>query len=247
VRLAIISDIHGNLPALEAVVADITARGTDHVINLGDHLSGPLLPKQTAQYLMAQSWTQLAGNHDRQVLTMKPEAMGRSDRYAHDTLGESERDWLRTLKPCQRFDDRVLLCHGTPRDDLEYFLETVEPTGLRLATQQEVAERLGRVDAELILCGHTHTPRVVRALTGQLIVNPGSIGVPAYTDAEPFPHSVESGAPEARYAIAERGKNGWQIELHSVPYDHDAMASLAQQHGRADWAHWLATGYAKSH
>jgi predicted phosphodiesterase len=68
-RIAVVSDIHGNLPALEAVVADIARRGVDAVVNLGDSLSGPLLPLETAQFLMAQSWTHLAGNHERQVLT----------------------------------------------------------------------------------------------------------------------------------------------------------------------------------
>ena len=194
---------------------------------------------------MEQPWTHLAGNHDRQVLTFDPEEMGPSDRYAHGTLGAAEFDWIRSLKPCQRFDDRVLLCHGTPRDDLEYFLETVEPDQLRIATQEEVDERLGYVDAELILCGHTHIARVVRASTGQLVVNPGSVGGPAYYDSEPFAHWVENGAPEARYAIVERGTNGWRIELRSVPYDHSAMAQLAAAHGRPDWAMWLATGYAR--
>ena len=245
-RLAIVSDIHGNLPALYAVVEDLASAGVEHVINLGDNLSGPLYPKETATYLMQQPWTHLAGNHDRQVLTMDPADMGLSDRYARSTLGLTELDWIRSLKPCRRFNQQVLLCHGTPRDDLEYFLETLEPEEFRLATQAEVTERLGQVDAELVLCGHTHMPRVVRARTGQLVVNPGSVGVPAYQDSEPFEHCVENGAPEARYAVAERGRHGWRIELRSVPYDYAAVARLAEERGRPDWAMWLTTGYARA-
>ena len=67
-RIAFVSDIHGNLPALEAVAADIHRRGADRVVNLGDNLSGPLLPRETAQWLMASDWLSLAGNHERQVL-----------------------------------------------------------------------------------------------------------------------------------------------------------------------------------
>ena len=60
-RLALVSDIHGNLPALEAVVADIRRHGVDQVLCLGDNLSGPLLPLETAQFLMASGWPVLAG------------------------------------------------------------------------------------------------------------------------------------------------------------------------------------------
>ena len=64
-RYAILSDIHGNLPALEAVVADAEAQGCDIFVNLGDTLSGPLWPRETAEYLMARDWPTIAGNHER--------------------------------------------------------------------------------------------------------------------------------------------------------------------------------------
>lgn len=69
-RIAILADIHGNLPALEAVADDLDRRGVDAVVNLGDSLSGPLLPRETAQFLMARDWLHLAGNHERQLLTL---------------------------------------------------------------------------------------------------------------------------------------------------------------------------------
>jgi hypothetical protein len=67
------------------------------VVNLGDSLSGPLLPLQTARFLMAQDWLQLAGNHERQILN--PHQRGESDVYAHAQLGEAELAWLATLPP----------------------------------------------------------------------------------------------------------------------------------------------------
>jgi predicted phosphodiesterase len=70
-RIALISDIHGNLAALEAVAADIQKRAVDCVVNLGDSLSGPLLPLETAQLLMAAGWLSLAGNHEQQLLTLR--------------------------------------------------------------------------------------------------------------------------------------------------------------------------------
>jgi putative phosphoesterase len=238
-RIAIVSDIHGNLPALEAVVADIGRRGVDMVVNLGDSLSGPLLPLETARFLMAQDWVQLAGNHERQIL--HPHQRTESDVYAHAQLGEAELAWLATLQPHHRLSAEVLLCHGTPRSDHEYFLETVEPGGVRLATADEIDDRMAGANAELIACGHTHVPRAVRSSSACLIVNPGSVGLQAYDDDHVCFHVMQNGSPDARYAIVEQG---WSASLMSVPYDWRPMAALAGKNGRPDWAHALATGYA---
>ena len=125
-RIALVSDIHGNLPALEAVAADIRRRGADRVVNLGDNLSGPLLPRETAQWLMASGWLSLAGNHERQVLNLQPGRGGASDQYAHAQLTEAEFAWMRSLSHCVRLNEQVLLCHGSPRSDHEYLLETLD-------------------------------------------------------------------------------------------------------------------------
>lgn len=241
-RIAIVSDIHGNLPALEAVVADFLRRGVDAVVNLGDSLSGPLLPLETAQFLMAQDWTHLAGNHERQILdTSVPQSA--SDRYARDCLTPVEIDWLRSLAPRADYPDDVLLCHGTPDSDLHYLMETVEPEMFRLASAAELEQRLGDTAAALIVCGHSHLPRSLRTVRGQLVVNPGSVGVPGYNARSPYPHVVQNGSPDARYAIVERRDGCWRSSLHAVPYDFRPMAALAAQRGRAEWAHVLATGY----
>jgi len=70
-RIALLSDIHGNLLALEAVVDDLQRRQVDRVVNLGDSLSGFIQPRDCAAYLMQQPWLQLAGNHERQILESK--------------------------------------------------------------------------------------------------------------------------------------------------------------------------------
>ena len=142
-RIALISDVHGNLAALEAVVADILRRGSDQIVNLGDCLSGPLLPLETAQYLMMEAWPTLAGNHERQVLAQGPGARGASDEYAYSQLTARELDWLRSLPPSTRLTPEIFLCHGTPTSDAVYFLETVENGLVRLATPLELESRLG--------------------------------------------------------------------------------------------------------
>lgn len=256
-RIAIVSDIHGNLPALQAVVAHMQRYGVEHVVNLGDSLSGPLLPLETAQFLMAQPWTHLAGNHERQLLTLEPQRMGLSDRYAYAQLTPAVRDWLRSLPSTLQWSTELLLCHGTPHSDVHYWLESLDGHALRAATAQEIAERLSGpsslteatektniVSSPVIACGHTHVPRVVRTASGQLIVNPGSVGVPAYDDDVPVPHVVETGSPDARYATLEWHAGQWTASLHAVPYDHHAMADLARSRGRLDWEYNLRTGYA---
>jgi len=244
-RLAFVSDIHGNLPALRAVQADIARRRVDRVINLGDSLSGPLLPQATAEHLMAQDWLHLAGNHERQVLTLAPERMSPTDAYARAHLDEAALRWIAGQQPTHRLSDEVFLCHGTPRSDLEYFLETVTSEGVRLASAAEIAERRTGTTARLIACGHTHVPRALRAADGCLLLNPGSVGLPGYDDDHPHPHCIDNGSPDARYAIAERtADGGWQAELLAVPYDFTAMVEQARRNGREDWAVALATGYA---
>lgn len=243
-RLALLSDIHGNLPALEAVVADFARRGVDAVVNLGDSVSGPLLPRETAQYLMAQPWKHLAGNHERQVLAQAEGARGPSDEYAHSQLTAAELEWMAAQSATARLGADVLLFHGTPARDFVYLLETVEPGGARAARPGEIQDRLGGATASLIACGHSHVPRSVRTSSGQLVVNPGSVGLQAYFGDRPHPHAIETGSPDARYAIVERRHDGdWGCSLLSVPYDHGAMAALAAERGRPDWARALASGY----
>ena len=111
-RIAFISDIHGNLPALEAVKKDIMRRGVDRIVNLGDSLSGPLMPRETAQFLMAEGWYSLAGNHERQLLADDGKAKGASDQYALSQLTQTELDWLSTQTHRHQLTDDILICHG---------------------------------------------------------------------------------------------------------------------------------------
>jgi predicted phosphodiesterase len=242
-RIAVVTDIHGNLAALQAVAQDIQRRGVDQVINLGDSVSGPLQPFETARLLMDSGWLHLAGNHERQVLTQQPGQWSVADAHAHAQLGPDELAWMASLRPNLPWRDDIHLCHASPRSDLEYLLETVEPDGVRLASADEVRERLAGVSAALVLCGHSHHPRIVRTASGQLVVNPGSVGLPAYDDEHPHWHVIENGAPDARYAVVERVGGRWHAALLAVPYDHESMAALAEQRGEHDWAYALRTGY----
>jgi predicted phosphodiesterase len=243
-RIAILSDIHGNIAALDAVLADVAARGVDRIVNLGDILSGPLFPCETADRLMGMDLPTIRGNHERQVLTLPPERMGLSDRYADAVLERRHRAWIAALPDQLWLEGAVLMVHGAPGDDLCYWLESLDGDRTRAASDEEVEARAGGVDAPLILCGHTHVPRVHRRRGGGLIVNPGSVGLPAYADDHPVPHRVETGSPHARYAIAERRGGRWAANIIAVTYDWEGAARAADARNRPDWAVALRTGFA---
>jgi len=242
-RLAVIADIHGNFGALCAVLEDISRRNVDTVLNLGDHVSGPLQARETADLLMSCGHLVIRGNHDRQVLDSNRETMRASDRAAADLLSEAHREWLASLPATAWVSEDIFLCHGTPASDCEYFLEEVTEAGTHRAKPDLVLARAGKVAASLILCGHTHIPGAERLADGRLIVNPGSAGLQAYRDELPFPHKMETGSPHARYAVLEKQKT-WEVQFVQVSYDWETTAKLAESHCREDWAKALRTGIA---
>jgi putative phosphoesterase len=245
-RIAVVADIHGNVRALRAVMDDLKEVAPDTVVNLGDCVSGPLEAADTADLLISLAWQTIRGNHDRQLLDRPAERMGPSDQAALGELKNHHKAWLANLEPSATIED-ILMCHGAPDDDLTYLLEFVEPDGrVRIATRAEIAQRLRGASAPVVLCGHSHVPRLVALDDGRVVVNPGSVGLPAYTDTEPVKHSMETGAPHARYALLERRKAGerWHVSFRAVVYDWKAAAARAAEKGREDWARWIRTGYA---
>jgi predicted phosphodiesterase len=243
-RIVVIADIHGNLPALEAVLADLKSRGADLIVDLGDCASGPLWPRETMDRLAELNALTVRGNHDRQVAELAPEEMGPSDRYAHGELTSAQRAFLGELPTIRFVASGILACHATPaRDDL-YLIEEVEGGRLARGTPEAIAKRLGAVEARIVLTGHSHRADLVSLANGCIILNPGSVGSPAYDDPGEPAHVSESGSPHARYALVEDdGKSGASVELIAVAYDFEKAARRAQRNGRNEWAHALRTGF----
>jgi putative phosphoesterase len=243
-RIAVLADIHGNLRALEAVHADMMKRSPDVIVNLGDNVSGPLQAPATADWLMQQSWVHIRGNHDRQLIDRLPADMGLSDQSAHAQLNRGHLDWLGSLPPMRMLTEDVLLCHGSPRNDLEYLLEQIDGDHVRCASPAQIQERLGNIHATLVLCGHSHIPRIVSLPGAVWALNPGSVGLPAYEDTWTAPHYVETGSPHARYAIVDWEAKAIRVDFIAVDYDWGSASKEAARADRPDWAHALATGYA---
>src|ERR1700678_2599521 len=227
-RFAAIADVHGNYLALEAVIADIRALGIDDIVDLGDMASGPLDARRTMDILMSLDAVHVLGNHDRYLIDRPPEKMGSWDRPAHAQLDAAHLDWLRAVPPTLVFRDQGFLCHATPDSDEVYWLETVLSDGtVQMAAMETIENAAEAIEQPLMLCGHSHIAREVNLRDGRMIVNPGSVGSPGYRDIHPFPHVMEAGSPDARYAILEFLDGTWHATFRHVPYDHDTMAALA--------------------
>jgi diadenosine tetraphosphatase ApaH/serine/threonine PP2A family protein phosphatase len=193
----------------------------------------------------------IRGNHERQLLACAERRGGPSDQFAFEHTEPRHHEWFRGLPSTLAPQPDVLLCHGTPRSDLEPMLETIELDGERPARLAEVEARASGHPARLIACGHTHVPRMVQTRDGRVIVNPGSVGLQAYDDDHPLAspdqpavYYVETGSPHASYAIVERIDQGWQVSFHRVAYDWESAAVCAERNRRPEWAYALRTGFA---
>ncbi len=229
--VAVISDVHGNAWALDAVLADAQARGATTFLDLGDTLDGPLDATGTADRLMALGALTVRGNHDRLML----EGGGAPIRAEH-------RDWLATFPVVAHHED-IALCHGTPADDLVGLLDDNAPDGTRQRDVDEVAAALDGIDAALILCGHTHVPRLLELPDGRWVCNPGSVGLQGYRELDPPVWAIGSGSPHARYALLHRVDRRWRVEPRTVAYDWVSAAAGARAAGYVRGAVPLETGW----
>jgi predicted phosphodiesterase len=244
-RVALRSDIHGNAPALQAVLHELQGERIDALMNLGDIFYGPLWPRRTWELLQSLNAVTIRGNEDRLIDQATPQQIAQHPtlRYDVEDLGDEPIAWMRALPPVAQLDD-IYACHGTPDSDVTYLLEDVSSGDAVLRDEQDIRTRLGAIDERVIVCGHSHTPRALRLPDGTLIVNPGSVGLPAYDDDLPVPHRMQTGTPHARWALIERTAQGWRADLRSAAYDYEAAAVQAEARQRADWAGWLRSGCA---
>jgi putative phosphoesterase len=241
VRLGVLSDVHANLPALEAVLAEMDQLKPDLIVNLGDCAAGPLWPAESVRLLRSRPISHVRGNHDRAMGQATPEGLGTSDVFAWKELEAEARHWLGTL-PVEIMAGGARCFHACPETDLAYLMEEVHDARLMPSAIATIESRLGEPGARLLLCGHSHQPRIARLSSGAVIVNPGSVGCPAYGEAVSPGHASESGTPHARFAIVTLDEGEVGCELHAIPYDWESAARRAEANGRPEWAHALRTG-----
>ncbi len=242
-RLAILADVHGNLLALEAVIADMKSRSPDLVVNLGDCVSGPLWPRETCDLLMTLNWPTIRGNCDRAAGQDDRQSLGKSDGFAHDRLDDNQRRWLTSLSQPHTILDDIFACHGNPAADDQYLIDEISGSLLVAAPPAKISAGLGKLTEKLTLCGHSHIPRLIQAVDGRLVLNPGSVGLPAYDatfDGQTY--YSESGSPHARYAMVTMRGSAFDVEMIAVAYNHETAAQKAGAENRPEYVKALRTG-----
>jgi predicted phosphodiesterase len=223
----------------------MAALGITEVVNLGDHVSGPLEAARTADLLIERGFPSVRGDQDRKLIELWK--VGNSVRSDFRQLERKHFTWMASMPPTLVYREEVFLCHASPRDDAAFWLDYVTiDGGVRASPIEAIEPEADGIDARVILCGHTHIPRVVCLRDGRLIVNPGSVGLPGYNGQAPVPYIVELGTPHACYAILERTGAGWSATIRYVPYDSAGMAALARSKGMIAWASAIATGWVKA-
>lgn len=243
-RFAVIADIHSNADALAAVLDDIDAQGIACIVNLGDHVSGPMAARETAEILMDRACHAIKGNHDRWVTENRERDMGSIDAVAFNDLDARHLQWLTDMPGTAHLSPEVFACHGTPASDLTYWLDTVSADGeIVLRPRSEIEEEASGITASLFLCGHTHLPRRADLPGGRVVLNPGSVGCPGYRDDLPVPHTVQTGTAAACYAIVEQTERGWLSTFRHIPYDPRRMMDLATKADHPQWAARIASGW----
>jgi putative phosphoesterase len=170
VRVAALSDIHGNLPALEAVLSDVEREGVDAIIVAGDTVPGPW-PVEVFELLRDVGARIVRGNADRLVLERDDGHLGAwsAERLGAERLA-AVAEWPLTLGLDADGLGEALVCHATPYSD--------DPIYTRITPDDALIDLLGPVGAEIVVCGHTHMQYDRRLSSGLRVVNPGSIGLP---------------------------------------------------------------------
>lgn len=221
--VAVISDIHGNAPALRAVLDELGRRGVERVVCCGDVAAGPL-PRETVDALrgLGDRLVAVKGNADREAVEVF-DGVGHDDLppdslWAGQQITSAQRDWLAGLPATVTLEldalGTVLFCHATPRDDAEVVVETT--------TDGELQQKLDGVGADVVVCGNTHM-QFDRPIGARRVINAGSVGMPY-------------GGTGAFWILLDRG-----VEFCRTEYD---LATAAQTiRADSDWE--LADAFAR--
>lgn len=236
-RLGLISDIHGNLPALEQVLAELAREDVDEIICLGDVAVGPQ-PVETLDRLQALDCTTVMGNWDACMLGAEPQLHGEIAEMLADVstwsaaqISPPQQEYIRTFKDTHevRLDENLTLLafHGSPRSFDDYIYATT--------SDDELETMFAGYDADVFAGGHTHF-QMFRRLRECVVVNAGSVG-------QPF-RRRQAGmmrlSPWAEYCIVGCSEGKLAVELRRAPLDVDALAEMVRASGMPDAERWAS-------
>lgn len=245
VKVALISDIHANLPALEAVLADLATVAPDTVYHLGDLVGYAPWPDEVVALLESERIEGVAGNYDSTVATGYKHCGCRYEDDRQEALSHRSYEWTRAavsdstrrllsglpfridLRPGggHRSGATLTLVHGTPTLNTLYWTEDRDEAFCR----RMIAAAAAR-DGDVLAFGHTHLPWT-RTVDGVLLVNAGSVGRP------------KDGDPRAGYVVLDFGPHPPSVEFRRVPYNVDRAVDAIEASGLPDeFGVYLATG-----
>ena len=221
-RLAILADIHGNLPALEAVIDDMAQFKPDHVIVAGDLINGVPFSSEVMARVVAEGWTAIRGNHEFYMLNWQTER----ERPAHRRtpmpawINEEAGVWFHhiaampdDLRLFYRDGPTVRVTHGIPGNNSE----AVDPT----TPEETVREWLAGVEETLFIAGHFHVG-FERHVDGWHILNPGPVGMAA------------DGIRKASYVLLEAASDRWEATFRRVDYDFERVERAFHDTGKLE-------------
>lgn len=218
-RIAILADIHGNMPALEAALDDLAGQAVDEVLIGGDLVGRGPQGSQVVQRIRQLGCEAIGGNHEDYLLDFRrgeiPDDWRGADEWAAARwmaaeLEDDDAAYIEQL-PFSLARPGFRLVHGTPRTNRE----GIGPwTG-----EEQISAYAGEVEERVLVCAHTHRP-MIRQVESGLVVNVGSVGLPFNRDHR------------AQYAILESGgEHGWRVELRQAAYDLEAIYEIYDRSG----------------
>jgi putative phosphoesterase len=225
-KIAVISDIHGNLPALEAVLQHAGEMKVKTIWCLGDYTGFGANPDQVVLLLKKLKATGIIGNYDQAVLKIpkKSDQWKKKDVYekwfsfdwTYHQLSKKSIDYLKELPETRKEivkDWKVLFTHGSP--------ESIDEPLTDETPQEHMKELAHKAHANIILCGHSHVP-FMRFAGGSIFVNPGSVG------------RMFDGDPRASYAVLSIKTHKVEVDFYRIDYDIEKAAAAQTAAGLPD-------------
>lgn len=223
-NIAVISDIHANIDALNAVFEDMDRRGVDMILCTGDIIGYHTFPDETVKMVQEKKVIAIRGNHDNDVVNKQFNITRTPDifRFTYDNLSDESLQWLGELPISRHLTVEgisIELAHGSPADIEEYLFEGSE----------EAKKYAKECDSDILISGHTHLPWVEQ-IEGTLFVNSGSVGKP------------KIGRPVATWAQITIDGTIATADIREVSYDVERVASAAENAGFERYANTLRAG-----
>lgn len=229
-RIAVVSDVHASLAALNAVLADAEQQGAEQVVCLGDIVDLGPQPGQVTQRLREAGIPCVRGNHDPLDEHPSFDLLAKVEAWTANRLSDDQRAWLDGLPDHLRVDLDgldVLCVHGSPRSNTDD-IQDITPA-------EQLREWWGDSAFDLMVCGHTHVP-VLRRVGDRMVVNVGSVGQPFYRVFDGSPPRV---LPWSEYVLLDHRDGALSVVHRRLPLDLKALEKALRQEGYPDPDGWM--------